>query len=141
MSITIKRTGTAVHVLEGAHTLPEGTLVQLFTGEELKQLDQERRTMLDLQMPSFIRGDEDEDAGEIYYLPPSPPLLNDRPLTPMDRLHDFSLNTIRRSCSVPQDRPSPPRHRPAAAGLNQPMYHLTRVPAHPVFDGTMRSVK
>jgi hypothetical protein len=55
MSITIKRTGTAVHVLEGAHTLPEGTPVQLFTGEEL-------------QIRSFIRGDEDEDAGEMFFL-------------------------------------------------------------------------
>jgi hypothetical protein len=68
MSITIKRTGTAVHVLEGAHTLPEGTLVQLFTGEELHDLEQERRNVLDQQMPSFIRGDEDEDAGEMFFL-------------------------------------------------------------------------
>ena len=68
MSITIKRTGTAVHVLEGAHTLPEGTPVQLFTGDELQDLAQERRAMLDLQMPSFIRGDEDEDAGEMFFL-------------------------------------------------------------------------
>jgi len=68
MSITIKRTGTAVHVLEGAHTLPEGTPVQLFTGEELRDLEQERRTMLDLQMPSFIRGDEVEDAEELFFL-------------------------------------------------------------------------
>lgn len=68
MSITIKRIGTAVHVLEGAHTLPEGTPVQLFTGEELQGLEQERRAMLDLQMPSFIRGDEDEDAGELFFL-------------------------------------------------------------------------
>jgi hypothetical protein len=68
MSITIKRTGTAVHVLEGAHTLPEGTPVQLFTGDELQDLEQERRAMLDLQMPSFIRGDEDEDAGEMFFL-------------------------------------------------------------------------
>ena len=59
MSITIKRTGTAVHVLEGAHTLPEGTPVQLFTGEEL-------------QIRSFIRGDEDEDAEELFYLQPQP---------------------------------------------------------------------
>ena len=59
MSITIKRTGTAVHVLEGAHTLPDGTPVQLFTGQEL-------------QMPSFIRGDEDEDAEELFYLQPQP---------------------------------------------------------------------
>lgn len=68
MSITIKRTGTAVQVLEGAHTLPEGTPVQLFTGEELQGLEQERRAMLDLQMPTFIRGDEDEDAGELFFL-------------------------------------------------------------------------
>jgi hypothetical protein len=59
VSITIKRTGTAVHVLEGAHTLPDGTPVQLFTGQEL-------------QMPSFIRGDEDEDAEELFYLQPQP---------------------------------------------------------------------
>ena len=59
MSITIKRTGTAVHVLEGAHTLPDGTPVQLFTGQEL-------------QMPSFIRGDEDEDVEELFYLQPQP---------------------------------------------------------------------
>ena len=61
MSITIKRTGTAVHVLDG-------TPVQLFTGEELQGLEQERRAMLDLQMPSFMRGDEDEDAGELFFL-------------------------------------------------------------------------
>ena len=59
MSITIKRTGTAVHVLTGAHTLPEGTPVQLFTGEEL-------------QIRSLIRGDEDEDAEELSYLQPQP---------------------------------------------------------------------
>ena len=59
MSITIKRTGTAVHVLEGAHTLPDGTPVQLFSGQEL-------------QMPSFIRGDEDEDVEELFYLQPQP---------------------------------------------------------------------
>jgi hypothetical protein len=68
MSITIKRTGSAVQVLEGAHTLPEGTPVQLFTGKELQGLELERRDMLDLQMPSFIRGDEDEDAGELFFL-------------------------------------------------------------------------
>ena len=68
MSITIKRTGTAVHVLEGAHTLPEGKPVQLFTGKELQGLELERHDMLDLQMPSFIRGDEDEDAGELFFL-------------------------------------------------------------------------
>ena len=72
MSITIKRTGKAVQVLEGADTLPEGMPVQLFTGEELQGLELERRDILDLQMPSFIRGDEDEDAEELFYLHPQP---------------------------------------------------------------------
>lgn len=70
ITITIKRSGTAVQVLEGAHTLPEGTSVKLFTGQELKQLEQDRRALLNLQMPSFIRVDGDEDAEELFYLPP-----------------------------------------------------------------------
>jgi hypothetical protein len=68
MSITIKRTGSAVQVLEGAQTLPEGTVVELFTGEELQALNQQRRAELELQMPSFIRGDEDEDAEDLFFL-------------------------------------------------------------------------
>jgi hypothetical protein len=68
MSITIKRTGSAVQVLEGAQTLPEGTVVELFTGEELQALNQQRRAELDTQMPSFIRGDEDEDAEDLFFL-------------------------------------------------------------------------
>lgn len=68
MSITIQRTGAAVEVLEGAHTLPEGTPVQLFTEAELQEREQERRALLDLQMPSFIRGDEEEDAEELFDL-------------------------------------------------------------------------
>jgi hypothetical protein len=68
MSITIKRTGTAVQVLEGVNTLPEGTAVQLYTSTELQALEQDRRALVELQMPSFIRGDEDEDAAELFFL-------------------------------------------------------------------------
>jgi hypothetical protein len=68
MSITIKRTGADIQVLEGAHTLPEGMPVHLFTPDELQSLKQERYAMLLAQMPSFIRGDEDEEAVEIFYL-------------------------------------------------------------------------
>jgi hypothetical protein len=35
-------------------------------------LEQEGRPMLHLQMQSFIRGDEDEDAEELFYLQPQP---------------------------------------------------------------------
>lgn len=68
MSITIKRTGVDIQLLEGAHTLPEGMPVQMFTSDELQSLIQQRYAMLSVQMPSFIRGDEDEDAVELFYL-------------------------------------------------------------------------
>jgi hypothetical protein len=68
MTLTIKRLGAAVHVLQGAETLPEGEEVELFTAAELTALQSERRTWLDLQMPSFLRGDEEEDAGDLFYL-------------------------------------------------------------------------
>jgi hypothetical protein len=68
VSLTIKRVGTAVQVLQGAETLPDGEVVQLFTADELEDLQRERREWLDLQMPSFIRGDEDEDAEDLFEL-------------------------------------------------------------------------
>ena len=68
MSITIKRTGEDILILEGAQSLPEGTPVQLFTEDELRSLELNRRAMLDLQMPSFIRGDEGEEAGDLFFL-------------------------------------------------------------------------
>jgi hypothetical protein len=38
----------------------------LLAESELTQLENERRQVLDIRMPSFIRGDEDEDAREIF---------------------------------------------------------------------------
>jgi len=68
MSLTIKRLGNSVHVLQGAETLPEGEEVELFTSRELSDLQRERLEWLNLQMPSFIRGDEDENAEDLFYL-------------------------------------------------------------------------
>lgn len=68
MSLTIKRQGSAVQVLQGLESLPEGDVVELFTAAELAALQAERREWLELQMPSFIRGDEDEDAEAIFTL-------------------------------------------------------------------------
>ncbi len=68
MSLTIKRLGDAVHVLNGVETLPEGEEVELFTANELSDLQLERRDWLDMQMPSFIRGDEDQTAVDLFYL-------------------------------------------------------------------------
>jgi len=68
MSLTIKRVGDAVHVLNGVEMLPEGEEVELFTANELSDLQFERRAWLNMQMPSFIRGYEDENAGDLFYL-------------------------------------------------------------------------
>jgi hypothetical protein len=68
MSVTVKRVGEAVHVLQGASSLPEGEEIVLFTASDLIDLDRERREEVELQMPSFLRGAEDEDAEELFHL-------------------------------------------------------------------------
>jgi len=66
MSVTVKRVGEAVEVLQGASSQPEGEEIVLFTASNLINLDREGRNQLDLQMPSFLRGDEDEDAEDLF---------------------------------------------------------------------------
>ena len=68
MSLTIKRLGDAVDVLNGVETLPEGEEVELFTANELSDLQLERREWLNMHMSSFIRSDEDENAEDLFYL-------------------------------------------------------------------------
>jgi len=68
MSLIIKRLGDAVLTLNGLETLSEGEEVELFTANELLDLQLERREWLNMQMPSFIRGDEDENAEDLFYL-------------------------------------------------------------------------
>ncbi len=68
MSLIIKRLGDAVHVLNGLETLPEGKEMELFTANEFSDLQLERREWIDMQMPSFIRGDEDQTAVDLFYL-------------------------------------------------------------------------
>lgn len=68
MSDTVKRVCEPVEVLQGASSLPEGQEVVLFSASELNNLDRMRREEVDLQMPSFLRGADDEDAEELFYL-------------------------------------------------------------------------
>jgi hypothetical protein len=68
MSVTLKRVGDAVEVMQGASSLPEGEEIVLFTASDLKNLDRGRLDEVDLQMPSFLRGDEDEDAEDLFHL-------------------------------------------------------------------------
>ena len=66
MSIEVIKEGNVLRVLDCSENIPEGLHLRLFTESELTKLENERRQMLDIQMPSFIRGDEDEDAREIF---------------------------------------------------------------------------
>ena len=68
MSLTIKRIGTELEVLAGLETLPEGETLELFTARELLTLQRERLEWLQVQMPSFLRGDEEEDASVLFDL-------------------------------------------------------------------------
>jgi hypothetical protein len=68
MSIMIKRTGSEVQVLAGAESLPEGEAVQLYTAAEASALQAERIAWLELQMPSFFRGEEDQAAADLFDL-------------------------------------------------------------------------
>lgn len=66
MSIEVIKEGNVLRVLNCSENIPEGLHLRLFTESELTKLENERRQMLDLQMPSFIRGDEEEDASELF---------------------------------------------------------------------------
>lgn len=68
MRVTIKRVGDVVQILEGAHGLPEGEEIHLFTAEELQRREQGHRDAVALQMASFLSGDEEEDAEELFHL-------------------------------------------------------------------------
>jgi hypothetical protein len=68
MSVIVKRVGEAVEVVQGASSLPEVEKIVLLTDSDLANLDRERREEVDLQMPSFLRDTEDEDAEEIFHL-------------------------------------------------------------------------
>ncbi|MEO5803429.1 MAG: hypothetical protein ABIR24_07850 [Verrucomicrobiota bacterium] len=66
MSITVIKEKNQFRVLEANGQFEEGKANQLFTEDEISQLEKERKAELDLQMPSFIRGDEDEAAEELF---------------------------------------------------------------------------
>jgi hypothetical protein len=66
MSIEVIKEGNVLRVVESSEPIPEGAHLRLYTEEQLLALDRERYAMLDLQMPSFIRGNEDESAEELF---------------------------------------------------------------------------
>lgn len=69
MSITVVKEGTILRVLHSSEPIPDGQRLVLFSAEELQGVDRERRGWLDVQMPAFIRGDEDEVAEQLFLIP------------------------------------------------------------------------
>jgi hypothetical protein len=66
MSITVIMEGDRIRLLEGSGSLPAGQPIRLFTAEEICAGQAEREAWLDLQMPAFLRGDEEESAEELF---------------------------------------------------------------------------
>ncbi len=69
MCVTVVKEGETLRVLEASEPIAEGTKLVLYTEQEFRALEAERKTWLDLQMPSFIRGDEDEVAEDLFDIP------------------------------------------------------------------------
>jgi len=66
MSIEVIAEGNLLRVIESSEPLVDGSHLRLFTEAELLALQAQRRSEVDLQMSSFIRGDEDEDGKELF---------------------------------------------------------------------------
>lgn len=66
MCVTVVKEGETLRVLDASEPIAEGTKLVLYTDQELRALEAERKGWLDLQMPSFIRGDEDESAEDLF---------------------------------------------------------------------------
>lgn len=76
MSITVIKEGNSLRVLGASEQIPEGTQLTLFTEQELASVEERRGAWLAAQMPSFIRGDEDEEGGSLV---DSPSALRESP--------------------------------------------------------------
>ena len=66
MSIEVIKQGNLLRIVDSSADIPDGTRLRLFTEEELLHHHTQRCATVDLQMPSFIRGDEDECAEDLF---------------------------------------------------------------------------
>jgi hypothetical protein len=66
MAITVIMEGDRIRLLEGAESLPAGEPIRLFTAAEVQAGSAERDNWIELQMPAFLRGDEQESAEDLF---------------------------------------------------------------------------
>jgi hypothetical protein len=66
MSITAVKEGHVLRVLSASGEIPEGQVLELIVTEDSPETRKERQAWLEAQMPSFIRGDEEESAEDLF---------------------------------------------------------------------------
>lgn len=67
MSVTVKREGAALDVLQGGRSLLEAKEVVLFTASDLINLNLDRLEEVDQQFPFSLRCDEDAAAADLFH--------------------------------------------------------------------------
>jgi hypothetical protein len=66
MSITVIKQDNALRIVSVDGQIEEGKTIRLLTEDEFLKLERERVAELEVQMPSFTRGDEDESAEDLF---------------------------------------------------------------------------
>ena len=66
MNVTVIKEGDVLRVIHSSETIPDGARLVLFSEEALRTLNADRESWVNTQMPSFIRGDEDESAEDLF---------------------------------------------------------------------------
>jgi hypothetical protein len=69
MNIEVIKQGNLLRIVDSSADIPDGTRLRLFTEEELLYNQALRSAAMNLQMPSFVRGDEDECAEDLFEIP------------------------------------------------------------------------
>ena len=66
MSITVLKEGETIRLIATDALLPEGQPITLFTQAEVEDLVTSYNKQANLQMASFLRGDEEESAEDLF---------------------------------------------------------------------------
>jgi hypothetical protein len=70
MNFTVVKEGNTLRILDASAQVPDGESLVLYTEQELRAPEAESNARLDLQMASFIRGDEGDAAEDLFDIPP-----------------------------------------------------------------------
>jgi hypothetical protein len=66
MSITVIKQNNSLRIVSVDGQIEEGKTIRLLTEDEFLKLERERVAELEVQMPAFVRGDENESAEDLF---------------------------------------------------------------------------